>query len=87
MGEFELSVGVMHISLLNTHKNPLEHACNRFDSTTATGWINCQSNTRLALAGALFRQLAFVLCDYTFTASVSYIIGDSNILADSTSRK
>ena len=45
MDKFELVVGVIHISLIAPHMNLLEHACDRYDSTTVTGWINLQSTT------------------------------------------
>ena len=75
----------MHISLLAPHMTPLNHARNECNSTTTTGWTNRQSTTQSVVAGALFRQCALILIDYTETASVAYPPGDNNVLSDTAS--
>ena len=82
MGEFELAVGVLHISILSLYMTPLLHACNGCNSTTATGRTVHQYATQSAVTGAHIQQCTFLLHKCAVTTSIVYLPSDKNILED-----
>ena len=85
MGEFEIATGVMHMALLAPHMVPLEHVWNSCNSNTTSGWKKHHYTNRLEVSGALLSQQDFILRDYTVTASIAYLPGDENTLANAAS--
>ena len=83
--KLKIFTGVTHMALLAPDMTPLDHTYNRCDITNPTGRTNRQSTTHSVLAGALLRQHALILRDYTVTASVAYLPGDNNIISDAAS--